>query len=233
MKHFLTSALFAACTVVTAGAETFPADKPTAAPSAVYPRDFQDTVTVALATATAGAKLYYTLDGSVPDETNGKLYAGPILITETATLKAIAAKKGMTNSAVATNTYVKVATLKINGPISWPPPGSYVDDSVAVSLSASPEGATIYYTLDDSDPTLASTLYTGHIVLRKTTVIRAVAIAPGYPISDPVVTEYVLWPSVSVRPAGPATPAAQGARIDAMGRRRGERVPIPVFPISR
>ena len=54
---------------------------------------------------TAGAKIYYTLDGSTPT-TNSAQYnsASGILIQTTTTVKAIAVKSGMTNSDVATTT---------------------------------------------------------------------------------------------------------------------------------
>jgi hypothetical protein len=60
--------------------------------------------TVALTTATAGASIRYTLDGSAPNVTS-TLYDGPILINEALTIKAIAVKEGMNNSLVLTAAY--------------------------------------------------------------------------------------------------------------------------------
>ena len=65
---------------------------------------------VTLTTATEGAKIFYTTDGSEPDLTS-KLYTGPILITAETVIKAIAVKAGMTNSDVATFNY----TVEISG----------------------------------------------------------------------------------------------------------------------
>lgn len=59
---------------------------------------------VTLTTATEGAKIFYTTDGSEPDLTS-KLYTGPILITADTTIRAIAVKAGMTNSDTATFNY--------------------------------------------------------------------------------------------------------------------------------
>jgi hypothetical protein len=59
---------------------------------------------VSISCATEGATIYYTLDGSTPDE-NSTLYASPISISETTTVKAIGVKEGYTNSSVATATY--------------------------------------------------------------------------------------------------------------------------------
>lgn len=60
----------------------------------------------AIATDTPGATIRYTLDGSAPSETNGTLYAGPITIGTTTTLRAIAYMAGFTSSNVGTVTYV-------------------------------------------------------------------------------------------------------------------------------
>ena len=53
--------------------------------------------TVALSTTTAGASIYYTLDGTEPTDAS-TLYSSPITLTETTTLKAIAALNGNSSS---------------------------------------------------------------------------------------------------------------------------------------
>lgn len=63
---------------------------PTAAPTAnLQAGTYEDDQTVAL-TAQNGALIYYTTDGSIPTPTNGSLYVGPIAITSTTTVKAVA-----------------------------------------------------------------------------------------------------------------------------------------------
>ncbi len=59
---------------------------------------------VALACATEGAKIYYTINGENPTEAS-HLYSTPIAILEPMTIKAMAVKEGMRNSAVASATY--------------------------------------------------------------------------------------------------------------------------------
>ena len=59
---------------------------------------------VTIACATSGAEIRYTLNGSNPTASSA-LYSGPIAISETTTIKAIAIKSGMNNSAVASATY--------------------------------------------------------------------------------------------------------------------------------
>lgn len=54
---------------------------------------------VALTTTTSGADIYYTVDGSLPTS-NSTVYTGPITINEPVTIKAIAIKAGMNDSAI-------------------------------------------------------------------------------------------------------------------------------------
>jgi len=60
---------------------------------------------VTISTATNGASIRYTTDGSTPSETAGTLYSGPVTISSTTTLKAIAYASGMADSAVASAAY--------------------------------------------------------------------------------------------------------------------------------
>lgn len=60
---------------------------------------------VAISTATPGALIRYTLDGSAPSETAGTLYSGPIMIISATTVNAIAYAGGMADSAVVSAAY--------------------------------------------------------------------------------------------------------------------------------
>lgn len=60
---------------------------------------------VTLATGTAGASIHYTLDGSEPT-TASPAFTQPIVISKATTIKAVAVKEGMKNSAVATFDYM-------------------------------------------------------------------------------------------------------------------------------
>ncbi|MBR4390932.1 MAG: chitobiase/beta-hexosaminidase C-terminal domain-containing protein [Bacteroidales bacterium] len=65
---------------------------------------YYEAQTVSIQCATAGASIYYTLDGGTPT-TGSLLYSGPFTVNETTTVKAIGVKDGFQNSAVATTTY--------------------------------------------------------------------------------------------------------------------------------
>lgn len=64
------------------------------------------TLSVTLATATNGATIYYTTDGSTPTSASTE-YSSAITLSADATIKAIAIKEGMTASDVATQAYTK------------------------------------------------------------------------------------------------------------------------------
>jgi hypothetical protein len=59
---------------------------------------------VTISDATSGAKIYYTADGSTPS-TSSTAYTGPITVSTSATVKAIAVASGKTNSTVASASY--------------------------------------------------------------------------------------------------------------------------------
>ena len=142
---------------------------------------YTSSVTVTITDSAPGATIYYTTDGSTPT-TVSTPYTGPISVTQTTTVKAIAAKAGTTNSTMATATY----TLRTATPTFSPSGGSYILPQL-VSISDNTPGATIYYTTDGSTPTTSSPQYTGPILVILTTTIKAIAVAPGWSQS-PVAT---------------------------------------------
>ncbi len=96
---------------------------------------------VAIACATEGASIYYTLDDSEPT-TSSALYSTPIVIDQETTIKALAVKEGMENSAVATATYtIKVpadATFNFTAPETLTPayPANKDDESLEADGTA-------------------------------------------------------------------------------------------------
>jgi hypothetical protein len=72
-------------------------------------RGFYDAAqSVEITTATPGATIRYTTDGSAPSLTNGSTYTGPINVSATTTLRAAAFKSGFTPTNVDTQTYIFV-----------------------------------------------------------------------------------------------------------------------------
>lgn len=126
-------------------------------------------------TMTDSAPIYYTTDGSGPT-VNSTVYTGPVTVSVSETVKAIAIKPGFKSSPVITYTYHLVPAA----PVFSPAPGIYGPSPFGVTLTDSTPGVTFYYTTDGSLPTTASTLYTGSITVTSTEFLRAIATETGY-----------------------------------------------------
>ncbi len=77
---------------------------------------------VIISTATEGAEIYYTLDGSTPTPETGILYTEPIRVARTTTLRAAAFKPSYQPSNVDTQTYIFVSDV-VRQSSSAPGPG--------------------------------------------------------------------------------------------------------------
>lgn len=69
---------------------------------------FGGSVTVSMSSATAGASIYYTTDGSMPTSAS-TLYATPIVLTANTTINAKASAAGLTDSSVTTGVFTVTA----------------------------------------------------------------------------------------------------------------------------
>jgi hypothetical protein len=131
---------------------------------------------VTISDATAGANIYYTTNGTTPS-TSSTLYAGPVTVSATETLKAVAVETGYTNSAVGSAAYTISTVLPT--PTFSPAAGTYTA-SQSVTISDATTGATIYYTTNGTTPTTSSTVYSGAITVSATETIKAIAVETGY-----------------------------------------------------
>lgn len=128
---------------------------------------------VTITSATAGAKIYYTING--PDPTsNSTKYEGPITISSSQTIRAIAISAGLNNSAIATASYI----IAVATPTFSVQSGSNPSVKV-VSITTTPADADIYYTIDESIPTIASIHYTGPITISSSQTLKAIAVKTG------------------------------------------------------
>lgn len=131
---------------------------------------------VSISTTTAGATIYYTVDGT-PPTTSSQLYSGAITISQAETLKAIAVLTNWSNSAIASALY----TIAVDTPNFSVSQGTYTT-SQAITLSTVASGTSIYYTTDGSTPTTSSSLYSAPIVVPRDTseTIEALAVKTGW-----------------------------------------------------
>lgn len=139
--------------------------------------------------AAQGYVVYYTLDGSTPNENSNKAENGLIDLSsvagESVTIKAYAAKEGMENSEIATVTYQK---KKVSSPVISPESQKFMEP-IEVSITAE-EGAVIYYSLDGSEPSSSSTLYEKPFILGEAAIVKAIAVMDGCIDSEIGTAEY-------------------------------------------
>jgi hypothetical protein len=76
-------------------------------------------------------------------------------------------------------------------PTFSPAAGPYTTGQTVTISSATPN-ATIYYTLDKTNPTTSSTVYSSPLSISTTTTIRAMAVAPGFDPSPVAVGDYTI-----------------------------------------
>ena len=141
------------------------------------PGDYNLPQSVTLYTPTPGATMYYTIDGSTPSIAS-TVYTKPITVAATTTIKTLAAASGHANSELLTAVYT-ITPLPAAQPTFSPVPGTYTT-SKEVSLADTTTGAIIYYTLDGSTPTAASTKYTAPFTVPATVTLNAIASATSY-----------------------------------------------------
>ena len=85
-------------------------------------------ISVAISSNTPSVDIRYTTDGSAPTTTTGTLYTGPIGISSTTVLRAIAYRTGYLPTNVDTNTYIfldDVITQSETAPTGWPASGTF------------------------------------------------------------------------------------------------------------
>ncbi len=128
-----------------------------------------DKLTVTM-TAQAGTEIYYTTDGSCPNQESAK-YTGPITVSSPCTITAAAAyNMNGSRSDLAIQTFSIPTTAT---------PSIRVNDGI-MTLSDVNRNARIYYTLDGTDATADGLEYTEPVTLEPDTFIHAMAVAEGH-----------------------------------------------------
>ena len=106
---------------------------------------FEDQVEVTITTDTEGATIYYTTNGAEASE-NSKVYDGPITLTATTTLRAIAVKDGMSKS------FQTMATYTITSSGGGDTPGGETPtDATVIALNNALFGTSFSGSLTGSD----------------------------------------------------------------------------------
>jgi len=147
---------------------------------------FSGTFTVTATCATPGATIRYTIDGTEPIETSPAFTSFDI--TSTTTFKAKAFKGGMRSSNTATAVYSN--TSKVEKPVLSLGSSKFWNE-VTIFAFTDTTGDTIYYTLDDTDPTTDDTEFpsTG-VTINATDTLKVKAFKTGLTPSDTVTATY-------------------------------------------
>ena len=107
---------------------------------------FSNTTSTITITAGDGESIYYTTDGSNPDA-NSNGYSEPFELTEEKVIKAISKKNYLIDSEIATLIVEKLASPAI----------TFDEETREVTITTTAEGVEIYYTTNDTDPTIEET----------------------------------------------------------------------------
>jgi len=158
--------------------------------------------TVILSDPTPNVTIYYTTDGTTPNEFS-KDYNAPIAVNQSETITAqavistqysesggVAMIGGAAVSPLATAAY----TINVN-PAATPTfsvsAGTYTS-AQSVAITTATAGATIYYTVDGTTPTTGSIQYSSAISISTSETIQAIAVATGYANSAVASAAYVI-----------------------------------------
>ena len=120
--------------------------------------------------------IYYTTDGSNPFTSDTKIkYKDPVQISEGEnTIKAVSVNENKIPSLIVTKTYTVELPIE-DAPAVSPSTGQY-DDYTEIRITV-PEGYEAYYTMDGTDPSEKSELYTGPIDMPSgSTIFKAVLV---------------------------------------------------------
>ena len=117
---------------------TFIITPPAATPTFSVPQGiYASAQTVAISDATSGATIYYTTNGTTPT-TSSTVYNGPVIVSSTETIEAIATASGDSTSTVATATYtIDLPSFSIKGAAISVAPGATTGNTSTISLTPS------------------------------------------------------------------------------------------------
>jgi alpha-tubulin suppressor-like RCC1 family protein len=149
--------------------------------------------------------LRYTLNGVEPNETSAVVASGAtVTVSRSATLMIKGWKPGWSASDTTSATYtLGVGTLA--APTFDPAAGTYPGPQT-VTIASGASGTTVRYTLDGSEPTLSSPVYSSPLAVDWTTTVKAKAFKADWTAS-PVASATYSLPDTSAAPVVFSPPA--------------------------
>ena len=146
---------------------------------------------VTITSATPGAVIHYALNDNVLNS-NSPVYAAPVKITATATLRAYATADGLDDSQVTVANYVIGNNEEAASTPQFSFPGGTYKGVRQVGLFTDTKGAAIYYTTDGTVPDENSNAYYALIQVTDSVTINAIAIKAGMKPSGIATATYVI-----------------------------------------
>ncbi|HPI11011.1 MAG TPA: chitobiase/beta-hexosaminidase C-terminal domain-containing protein [Catalimonadaceae bacterium] len=155
---------------------------------------------VTITSSTPGADIYFTTNGNLPligtPNSFTRKYTTPFAVSQTTTIKAIAIKDGILNSAYSQAT-LTFATPAVTQPVQFSPAPGLHAGPVSVTMSSATPEAAIYYTTNGNVPrtdipNFFTRLYSSPLNLSVSTSIRAVAVKSGLASSSVALAVYTI-----------------------------------------
>ncbi|MDP2174192.1 MAG: chitobiase/beta-hexosaminidase C-terminal domain-containing protein, partial [Candidatus Cloacimonadaceae bacterium] len=153
-------------------------------------------------TIPSGATLRYTLDGSDPNESS-PIYSVPIAVNtgQTLTIRLRAYTANWLPSQIHTGVFSVTGQVTIEAPVFSPAAGTYqTAQLVSINTTTTPAGATLRYTIDGSEPTTTSPIYSVplSLALNTNTTIKVKAYLNNWVPSTTYTVVYVITGTVAI-----------------------------------
>ena len=144
------------------------------------------------------AVIHYTIDGSAPT-IESPIYSGPFKLPGRVTIRAIAVSPSYPMTVEREQSYAFGQTE--NPTITSSQGSTFHWSGNSITLASPTDGATIRYTLDGSEPTETSTLYTGPFDISETATVKAKAFKEDWFDSETVSANFTRqWYTVETPP---------------------------------
>ena len=134
---------------------------------------------ISLSTPTSDATIRYTLSNGEPGE---QTYSAPLSLTGDCTIEAYAVREGYNNSDT-TKFVFAAADVTVAAPV-------IASNGYKVGISTTTAEAVIYYTLDGTEPTTQSSIYTDSITVDYNCIVKAIAMRQNWFPSEVTIFEF-------------------------------------------
>lgn len=151
---------------------------------------FTDKVLVGLSTATPGATIHYTLDGSEPTA-NSLVYEDSVPVGTSLVLKTMACQAGWVCSMTDTASFTVSIRPTVAKPTLDPPGGTFVG-AQEIAVECATDSVDLRYTLDGSDPNTQSPKVGSSIKIESSAKLKVAAFREGWTSSAIAREEYAI-----------------------------------------